>query len=141
RRLSPIWTRYMASCTPGRDPISSVPNSHVSEVYGSCLAGPRIAEPRETPSRLHPARRRGDDMLLILRSWMWILYFDYLMLVRGFDAVHAAVRSQRCTSLHSPITDHAAICHAVDLACVFYFKPVLCLQRSAATILLLRRHG
>jgi len=80
-------------------------------------------------------------MLLILQSWMWILYFDYVMLVRGFDAVHAAVRSQSCTSLHSPITGHAAICHAVDLACVFYFKPVLCLQRSAATILLLRRHG
>ena len=80
-------------------------------------------------------------MLLILQSWMWMLYFDYLMLVRGFDAVHAAVRRQRSVSLHSPITDHHLTCHAVDLACVFYFKPVLCLQRSAATIILLRRHG
>ena len=80
-------------------------------------------------------------MLLILRSWIWIFYFDYLMLVRGFDAVDAAVRGQRSASLHSPISDHAAICHAVDLACVFYFKPVLCLQRSAATIVLLRRRG
>jgi hypothetical protein len=33
------------------------------------------------------------------------------------------------------------LCHAADLACVFYFKQVLCLQRSAATALLLRRHG
>src|ERR1700743_1172266 len=80
-------------------------------------------------------------MLLILRSWIWIFYFDYLMLVRGCDAVDAAVRGQRSASLHSPISDHAAICHAVDLACVFYFKPVLCLQRSAATIVLLRRRG
>ena len=80
-------------------------------------------------------------MLLILQSWIWIFYFDYLMLVRGFDAVDAAVRGQRSASLHSPISDHAAICHAVDLACVFYFKPVLCLQRSAATIVLLRRRG
>jgi hypothetical protein len=29
----------------------------------------------------------------------------------------------------------------MDLACVFYFKHVMCLQRSAATTLLLRRHG
>jgi hypothetical protein len=29
----------------------------------------------------------------------------------------------------------------MDLACVFYPKPVRCLQRSAATTLLLRRHG
>jgi hypothetical protein len=29
----------------------------------------------------------------------------------------------------------------MDLACVFYFKRVLCLQRSAATTILLRRHG
>ena len=29
----------------------------------------------------------------------------------------------------------------VDLACLFYFKQVMCLQRSAATTLLMRRHG
>lgn len=33
------------------------------------------------------------------------------------------------------------LCEAVDLACVFYPKHVLCLQRSAATAMLLRRHG
>jgi hypothetical protein len=29
----------------------------------------------------------------------------------------------------------------MDYACVFYFKKVLCLQRSTATTILLRRHG
>jgi hypothetical protein len=29
----------------------------------------------------------------------------------------------------------------MDIACAFYPKKVLCLQRSAATVLLLRRHG
>jgi hypothetical protein len=33
------------------------------------------------------------------------------------------------------------LCRAIDLACVFYFKAVLCLQRSGATAMLLRRHG
>ena len=33
------------------------------------------------------------------------------------------------------------ICRAVDLACIFYFKRVHCLQRSAAAACLLRTHG
>ena len=33
------------------------------------------------------------------------------------------------------------ICDAVLLAACLYWKPVLCLQRSACTALLLRRHG
>ena len=34
-----------------------------------------------------------------------------------------------------------ALCRAMDIACVLYPKRVLCLQRSAATVLLLRRYG
>jgi hypothetical protein len=34
-----------------------------------------------------------------------------------------------------------AICDAVLLATCFYWKPVLCLQRSVCTVRLLRRHG
>jgi hypothetical protein len=33
------------------------------------------------------------------------------------------------------------LCRAMDYACVLYFKQVLCLQRSSATTLLLRRYG
>jgi prolyl oligopeptidase len=33
------------------------------------------------------------------------------------------------------------ISHAMDIACVFYFKTVKCLQRSVALAMLLRRHG
>jgi hypothetical protein len=33
------------------------------------------------------------------------------------------------------------LCHAMDLACVLYFKVVLCHQRSVATTMLLRRWG
>jgi hypothetical protein len=32
------------------------------------------------------------------------------------------------------------VCGAVDMACVLYFKRVLCLQRSAVTAMILRRH-
>ena len=62
-------------------------------------------------------------------------------IVPRLRAVVNFVQALICSRLSLPISDHAAICHAVDLACVFYFKPVLCLQRSAATIVLLRRRG
>lgn len=78
---------------------------------------------------------------LVLRSWLWLLYFDCLMRVRGFTRVHSVVREQTVSSAHSSSVDEARLCRAVDLACVFYFKRVLCLQRSAATAVLLRRHG
>ena len=79
---------------------------------------------------------------LVLDSWLWLLYFDFVMRFRGFKRLHDVVRNQ---AIHPPSADHspssAELCHSVDLACVFYFKQVLCLQRSAATTLVLRRHG
>lgn len=33
------------------------------------------------------------------------------------------------------------LCRAIDIACVLYWKQVLCLQRSAATAILLRHYG
>jgi hypothetical protein len=79
---------------------------------------------------------------LILRSWFTLLYFDFVMWSRGFNQLHTIIRTQRVR----PVTDidcsyKSAVCEAVDLACVFYFKRVLCLQRSAATTVLLRRFG
>jgi prolyl oligopeptidase len=37
--------------------------------------------------------------------------------------------------------DIVTICAAVDLACIWYWKEALCLQRSAATTCLLRSRG
>jgi hypothetical protein len=80
-------------------------------------------------------------MRLIFESWIRLLYFDFLMRLRGFQAIHKAVKSQQvCIAPRSRNRD-VDVCHAVDLACVFYFKRVLCLQRSAATTVLLRLHG
>ena len=77
---------------------------------------------------------------LIIEGWLLLFYFDCLMRFRGFDRIYSAVREQRI--LASVKQDESASLHrAVDFACVFYFKRVLCLQRSAATAVLLRRHG
>ena len=61
---------------------------------------------------------------------------------RGLPRVHEIVRSQQVHPANGiPASPAERLCRAIDLACVFYFKQVLCLQRSAATTVLLRRHG
>lgn len=78
--------------------------------------------------------------MLVLESWMLLFYFDFMMRFRGFGELHRIVKDQSVRPIDSAVSGKA-LCHAIDLACVFYFKRVLCLQRSAATALLLRRHG
>jgi len=78
----------------------------------------------------------------VFEGWLLLLYFDYIMRFRGFSAVHRLVRQQgiRPASAADRVASER-LCHAVDLACVLYFKRVMCLQRSAAAAILLRRHG
>jgi hypothetical protein len=79
---------------------------------------------------------------LVLESWVSLLYFDFILRFRGLPRVHTIVRDQQVRSFKgNSISPASRLCRAVDLACVFYFKQVLCLQRSAATAVLLRRHG
>ena len=77
----------------------------------------------------------------VLESWLLFIYFDCVMRFRGFSRVHAVVRKQRFRPGTRRRPEAADLSHAVDLACVFYFKRVRCLQRSAALAVLLRRHG
>jgi hypothetical protein len=81
-------------------------------------------------------------MYLILRSWLYLLYFEMILQVRGLPRIHQVVLNQKTRS-HSEASSPAVrtLCHAIDVACVFYFKEVLCLQRSAATTVLLRQFG
>jgi hypothetical protein len=79
---------------------------------------------------------------LVLESWLLLLYFDLVMRFRSFKVLHEIVRKEKIRAANGlMLSSSAAMCHAVDFACVFYFKQVMCLQRSAATTLLLRRHG
>jgi hypothetical protein len=76
----------------------------------------------------------------VVESLAVFAYLDFAIRLRGFRTLHRLVREQPV--LRAPTADTSAdICRAVDLACVLYFKEVLCLQRSAATTILLRRHG
>jgi hypothetical protein len=79
--------------------------------------------------------------LLALKAYWKLIHFD-LYLARGnFAALHDKVRKYPVAEqLAAP---HAVeqICSAVDMACIWYWKEVLCLQRSAATACLLKQYG
>ena len=78
---------------------------------------------------------------LVVESWGLLLYFEWIMRFRGFKRLLQVIEREGSTPRVDVGFSSQELCRAVDLACVCYVKQVLCLQRSAATTLLLRRHG
>ena len=78
---------------------------------------------------------------LTLRAYMSLICFD-LYLARGnFAALYKKVRNCPIGRAQEPNDAVERISAAVDMACIWYWKEVLCLQRSAATACLLKRYG
>ena len=74
--------------------------------------------------------------------WSLLLFFEWVMRFRDFGTLHDIVQRQPVIAhVRGIFVSAEALCRAVDLACIFYLKPVLCLQRSAVTTILLRRYG
>jgi len=79
---------------------------------------------------------------LALRSYVLLLRIGAMMRWRGIQPVHELVLnskvdgSNRCRN-----AELNQLLKAVDLACICYPKRVLCLQRSAVTVQLLRANG
>jgi hypothetical protein len=79
---------------------------------------------------------------LVLESYLLLLQIEGHMQFRDLRSIHHLVRGRRVRSISRSDNPTAEqLCNAMDFACAFYLKSVLCLQRSAATTLLLRRHG
>jgi hypothetical protein len=79
--------------------------------------------------------------LLVLEAYLRLLRF-HPYLVRGdFSALYERVRKSEVTNVVPIRGAVERICAAVDMACIWYPKEVLCLQRSAAAACLLKRYG
>src|SRR3984957_12756261 len=78
---------------------------------------------------------------LVLQAYSKLIYFDFYLARGNFAALYQKVRN--CPIGTSPALPDATerICTAVDMACIWYWKEALCLQRSAATACLLKRYG
>lgn len=78
---------------------------------------------------------------LVLRAYWKLIHFDFYLARGNFAALYERVSNYpvgRQTSVPA-LTER--ISAAVDMACIWYWKEALCLQRSAATACLLKHYG
>jgi hypothetical protein len=80
-------------------------------------------------------------ILLILRAYLLLLSFEFVISRRNFASLYTRVRTRTIRPLAVRPDIGVLVCGAINRACVFYFKEVQCLQRSAATVCLLRDLG
>jgi hypothetical protein len=78
---------------------------------------------------------------LVVRAYLRLIVFDVYLLRRKFSALHEKVQHSRIRQRPLALATTERICAAVDMACIWYWKEVLCLQRSAATACLLKQFG
>jgi Transglutaminase-like superfamily len=79
--------------------------------------------------------------LLVVRAYLKLVRFEIYLARTDFSGLYEAVKNYpppRHPSSSNPVD---LVCRAVDIACVCYWKRVLCLQRSAATTCLLKQFG
>src|SRR5579862_1851229 len=76
-----------------------------------------------------------------LRAYVSLIRFDVYLGRGNFQDLYQKVARYPIRKTPVPIDAVERICAAVDMACIWYWKEVLCLQRSAATTCLLRQHG
>jgi Transglutaminase-like superfamily len=78
---------------------------------------------------------------LILKAYLKLIHFD-LYLARGnFTALYDKVRHYSLGKRTSVLDPVGRVSTAVDMACIWYWKHALCLQRAAVTACLLKKYG
>lgn len=90
-------------------------------------------------------RERGERLparfALILKAYLCLIRFDVYLARKDFASLYSKVRDHRMRKSDVSPGSVEEICSAVDMACIWYCKQVLCLQRSAVTVCLLRNYG
>lgn len=78
---------------------------------------------------------------LACRAYLKLIQFDVYLARGSFQALYDKVRCYPVREMAISRDVVEQVCVAVDMACVWYWKQVLCLQRSGATTCLLKQHG
>jgi hypothetical protein len=82
----------------------------------------------------------------VLTALLALVLFDLFTKIYRFDKVHRIIERQSLRSRRRQAAIHAVedcrrICEAVDQAQIYYYKQILCLQRSTVAACLLWRRG
>ena len=79
---------------------------------------------------------------LFLQAFWSLTFFDLLLVRANFEVLYRRVREYPLgVPLAPPDVVVERVCSTVDLACIWYWKEVLCLQRSAVAACLLKKNG
>jgi hypothetical protein len=87
---------------------------------------------------------RGDfvnALLLMLEAYIRLTTHDLFMVRHDLSVLHREIRTFPLRTKKKNSRAVESDSHAVDVACVFYPRRVLCLQRSAVLVKMLRRRG
>jgi hypothetical protein len=97
------------------------------------LIVPRMAPwPKEIPFVVR--------LTALIEAFITLLWLDWLGWL-GFRKVHSTIATKRVSAQSAPYDALQLVRVAVRDAAIFYFKPVHCLQRSAAVTHMLRNRG
>ena len=78
---------------------------------------------------------------LVFRAVWEITRYELIVSLRGIGCILQQLRQQRVSQKPCTEAQQRSICEAILLATCFFWKPVLCLQRSVCTVRLLRKYG
>lgn len=78
---------------------------------------------------------------LVLSAYVELVRFDRYIARGDFAALSQKVRGTSVRLPREPSVSCEEICHAADVACIWYWKRVLCLHRSSVLTCMLRSHG
>jgi hypothetical protein len=93
-----------------------------------------------------PRREQGLTVhchmtLLFIKAYLQLLRFEAHLSRGDFYRIYDKVRGCPIAKQSSLPDATKRICAAMDMACIWYWKEALCLQRSAATTCLLKAYG
>jgi len=78
---------------------------------------------------------------LVVEAMVFLIRTEWAMHWHRDRPLYEVLKSTAPRTVRNNRHSAEEICHSMDVACLIYLKPVLCLQRSVAVALLLRRYG
>jgi hypothetical protein len=78
---------------------------------------------------------------LIVEAYFRLIAHDVFMARRDLAALHCDIKAFPLRATEPQAGETERISHGLDIACAFYPKQALCLQRSAVLVKMLRSRG
>ena len=77
----------------------------------------------------------------ILEAYVALISHELFMSNHNLAGLYHHIKTFPSREEKASLTATSSVCHALEVACAFYPKRTLCLQRSATLVKLLRRRG